>query len=108
MTERGAVFVDWPHAAVGTPVLDLVCWAPSVVLEDGPDPETLLAHFPPALAVDRGVITTLVAAFAGFLVERSIQPSPPGLPTLRAFHAAQGDVALAWLRHRLGEETSGR
>ena len=30
------VFVDWPHGAVGSPVFDVVGWAPSVVLEGGP------------------------------------------------------------------------
>jgi hypothetical protein len=28
------------------------------------------------------------------------QPDPPGLPTLRRFQQAQGDVALDWLRAR--------
>ena len=27
---------------------------------------------------------------------------PPGLPTVRAFQAAQGVIALEWLRQRLG------
>ncbi len=33
LSTRGVVFVDWPHAAVGSPILDLVAWAPSVALE---------------------------------------------------------------------------
>jgi hypothetical protein len=44
----------------------------------------------------------LVAAFGGFLVRHSLQPPPPGLPTLRAFQAAQGALALAWLRRLTG------
>ena len=57
----------------------------------------------PASAVDPDVVAVLVAAFGGFLVSHSLRPPPPGLPTLRAFQAAQGAVALAWLRapHRL-------
>ncbi len=42
------VFVDWPHASRGTPLRDLIGWAPSVALEGGPDPETLLARYRPA------------------------------------------------------------
>jgi hypothetical protein len=99
---HGPVFVDWPHAAVGRPVLDLVCWAPSVVLEGGPDPEELLAGHGPSRDAEPGVVTTLAAAVAGFFVERSLLPAPPGLPTLRAFQAAQGEVALAWLQRRTG------
>jgi len=96
------VFVDWPHAAVGSPVFDVVAWAPSVVLEGGPPPEELLARHVAPVTVDPDVVTVLLAAVAGFFVERSFRPPPPGLPTIRAFQAAQGGVALEWLRRRTG------
>jgi hypothetical protein len=102
LTSDGVVLVDWPHACVGSPALDLVAWAPSVELEGGPAPEALLALHGPASAVDRGVLAVLVAAFSGFLVRHSLQAPPPGLPTLRPFQAAQGAVALAWLRRVTG------
>ncbi len=98
----GVVFVDWPHAAVGSAVFDVIAWAPSVVLEGGPPPEELLARHVPPVAVDPDVITVLLAAVCGFFLERSLRPPPPGLPTIRAFQAAQGAVALAWLRRRTG------
>jgi hypothetical protein len=101
-TKAGVVFVDWPHAAVGTSVIDLVEWAPSVVLEGGPEPEELLAAHRPSRAADPDVVTVLLAAVCGFFMSHSFRPPPPGLPTLRAFQAAQGDVALAWLRRRTG------
>jgi Phosphotransferase enzyme family len=96
----GPVFVDWPHAAVGNPVFDLVAWAPSVVLEGGPRPEELLAAHGPSRSADPDVVSALLAAISGFFVSHSLRPPPPGLPTLRAFQAAQGEVALAWLRRR--------
>ena len=102
VTRSGVVVVDWPHACVGAPVLDLVAWAPSVVLEGGPAPEELLALHGPASAVDLDVVATLAAAFSGFLVRHSLRPSPPGLPTLRSFQGDQGAVALAWLRRLTG------
>jgi aminoglycoside phosphotransferase len=98
----GVVFVDWPHAAIGTPVLDLVEWAPSVRLEGGPEPEDLLARHEGAGVADPEVVTVLLAAVSGFFVEHSLRPPPPGLPTVRPFQAAQGTVALAWLRRRTG------
>lgn len=98
VTNGGVAFVDWPHACVGAPVFDLVAWAPSVVVEGGPAPEELLALSLSASAVDPAVLAVLVAAFSGFLVEHSLRPPPPGLPTLRSFQAAQGEVAVAWLR----------
>jgi hypothetical protein len=101
VVRNGVVFVDWPHACVGAAVFDLVAWAPSVVLEGGPAPEELLALSARA-AVDHDVLAVLVAAFSGFLVCHSLRPPPPGLPTLRAFQAAQGAVALDWLRRLTG------
>jgi Phosphotransferase enzyme family len=97
---NGPVFVDWPHAAVGNPVFDLVAWASSVVLEGGPRPEELLARHGPSRAADPHVVTVLLAAVSGYFVLHSLRPPPPGLPTLRPFQAAQGEVALDWLRRR--------
>ncbi len=98
----GVVFVDWPHGSVGTPAFDVVGWAPSVVLEGGPPPEDLLAGHGPSRRADPDVVTVLLAAVSGFFVSRSLEPAPPGLPTLRAFQAAQGEVALDWLQRRTG------
>jgi hypothetical protein len=102
LTENQAIFVDWAHAAIGCPPLDVVVWAPSVTLEGGPEPEELLARHGPSRDAEPEAITSLVAAFAGFLTEHQHRPSPPGLPTVRAFQAAQGEVARAWLQRRTG------
>ena len=98
---EGVVFVDWPHASVGTPVLDLVEWAPSVrsraARARGPSGSLRAAE-----AADPEVVTILLAAVCGFFVEHSLRAPPPGLPTVRRFQAAQGEAALAWLRRRTG------
>jgi hypothetical protein len=39
------------------------------------------------------------------LVSGSLEPAPPGLPTLRGFQLAQGRAALAWLRRRLEQDS---
>jgi aminoglycoside phosphotransferase (APT) family kinase protein len=97
----GPVFVDWTHAAVGNPVFDLVAWAPSIVLEGGPQPEELLALHGPSRSADPEVVSALLAAVSGFFVSHSLRPAPPGLPTLRGFQAAQGEVSLTWLRRHI-------
>jgi hypothetical protein len=102
VTDRGVVFVDWPHACVGAAEFDLLAWAPSVALEGGPSPESLLGMYPRGRAADPYALTVLVAALSGFFVAHSLRPPPPGLPTLRTFQAAQGAVALSWLRRRTG------
>ncbi|MGC5002962.1 hypothetical protein [Streptomyces sp. DT203] len=50
-------------------------------------------------------MNAVLAALAGYFVAHSLMPDPPGLPTVRAFRAAQGAAALEWLRARLGRRT---
>lgn len=38
------VVVDWPHACRGAAFVDLVCFAPSVAMQGGPEPAELLAR----------------------------------------------------------------
>jgi aminoglycoside phosphotransferase (APT) family kinase protein len=93
LTPTRVVAVDWPWASVGAAWIDLLLLLPSVAMQGGPDPEpTFAAH----------AVTAALAAWAGFLVEGSRQPPPPGLPTVRAFQHGQAVVAMEWLRLRTG------
>ena len=96
------VFIDWPHASRGAPAFDLVAWAPSVALEGGPDPESLLGRYRLGSAVEPEATTALIAAIAGFFTFHATLGELPGLPTLRSLQGAQGSVARAWLRQRTG------
>jgi hypothetical protein len=51
---------------------------------------------------DPGAITAFLAAMAGFFTFQSLLPPPPGLPSLRQFQAAQGEIARRWLDERTG------
>lgn len=102
LTPDRVVVVDWPHARVGAPWVDLLFFAPSVAMQGGPPPEELLSRYPPARHADPAAITAVVCAIAGFFVGEGLQPAPPGLPTLRAFQVAQGEVAREWLARRTG------
>ena len=102
LTRDRVVVVDWPHARVGAPWVDPLFFAPSVAMQGGPPPEELLLRYPPARRADPAAITAVVCAIAGFFVGEGLQPAPPGLPTLRAFQAAQGEVARSWLALRTG------
>ena len=102
LTPEQVLVVDWPHARVGAPWVDMVFFAPSVAMQGGPPPEELLARHPHARRADTEALTAVVAAMAGFFTREGLQPAPPGLPTLRAFQAAQGDVARRWLARRTG------
>ncbi|MFI6464996.1 phosphotransferase family protein [Streptomyces sp. NPDC050538] len=99
--DGGVVFVDWPHALRAAPWFDLLVMLPCVRAQGGPDPEELFTRHPLAEDADPSGVTATLAGLAGYFVEHSLRPSPPGLPTVRAFQRAQGDAALAWLRKRL-------
>ena len=100
LTDQGVVIVDWPHAQVGATWIDPLVMAPSVALEGGPDPETFLQRFPAARVADPAALDAFIALITAFFLYNGALPDPPGLPTLRAFQRAQGEVALHWLRQR--------
>jgi len=103
-----AWLVDWPWAAAGPRWLDVVTSAPAVTMQGGPPPEDYLRRFGLATAADDNAITATVAAFAGMLTWLASLPPPPGLPTVRAFQAAQADIATAWLQQRLTPAATAR
>ena len=93
--------VDWPSACIGAPWIDWVAMAPSVAMQGGPEPDEFLRMFGPTGASDEEV-NAVICALAGYFTVRALQPPPPGIPTVRAFQAAQGKVAVEWLRGRVG------
>lgn len=48
-------------------------------------------------AADRQALTATICALAGYLTERSLRPPPAGIPTVRAFQAAQAQITRDWL-----------
>jgi hypothetical protein len=91
------VVVDWPHACRGAGFVDLVLFAPSVAMQGGPEPAELLARSRAGRAASREALAPVVCALAGYFTRSSLAPPPPGLPTLRRFQAAQGEVTRRWL-----------
>ena len=101
ITGQGAIVVDWPWACRGAAFTDLVLFAPSVAMQGGPPPAQLIALSQSGRAADPHAVTVLACALAGYLTERSLQPPSPGLPTVRAFQAAQASIAREWLAQLL-------
>ena len=95
-------FFDWPHACVGAAWFDVVGFAPSVTMQGGPPSREVLARYAGARGADRADLTACVATVAGFFTRTSLEPPPPGLPTVRAFQGAQATVARDWLAERTG------
>jgi aminoglycoside phosphotransferase (APT) family kinase protein len=107
LTRERVVFVDWPWVCVGAPWVDLVLMLPSVAMQHGGDPEQIVQAHPLTCGVEADAITAVLTAVTGFFIHESMQPPPPGLPTLRAFQHAQGLAGLTWLRRRLRGDGSG-
>jgi aminoglycoside phosphotransferase (APT) family kinase protein len=97
LTRDGVTLVDWPHACRGAAFCDVVFFAPSVAMQGGPEPAALLSRSRAGRAVSRDALAAAVCAIAGYFTERALRPAPPGLPTVRPFQAAQGEVARRWL-----------
>ena len=96
------VLVDWPWAAVGDPIADLVSFVPSAVLLGAPDPEAVLQGSATGRRADPDAVNAVLAAFTGLMEASRRKPPPPGIETVRAFQAEQARVAGAWLCRRTG------
>ena len=96
------VVVDWPGASAGAPWIDLAGLLPSLELDGGPSPHDTFEQHPLGRAADPEAASIFVAALAGYFTRMSLLPSPPGLPTLRGFQAAQGTITRRWLAQRQG------
>lgn len=95
--------VDWPWACEGAAFVDLAFFLPSVGLGGGPRPSAVSSRHRLFGDVDVAALAAVVAAVAGFFTRASLDPAPPGLPTLRRFQRAQAEVAIDWVRELLRE-----
>ena len=102
LTPARVWFVDWPHACVGAAWLDVALFLPSVTMQGGPLPAQVADMTPASRSAAPPPLTPANVAVAGFFTLHALRPSPPGLPTLRAFQAAQGAAARAWVAQRTG------
>jgi len=90
--------IDWPHASVGAPWLDLAFMLPSVALQGGGDPATNFRRHAVSDGVHDDDLRAGLAGLSGYFAWNSRQPAPLGIPNLRRFQAAQGVATVRWLR----------
>jgi hypothetical protein len=95
------IVVDWPWASIGAAWVDLVGLLPALHLDGGPPPAEAFDAHPLGRAADPAAVTAVLAGLTGFFTRQALQPPPPGLPTVRAFQAAQGTVTREWLAQRI-------
>jgi Ser/Thr protein kinase RdoA (MazF antagonist) len=85
-----AVLVDWNHASIANPELDVAFWLPSLHAEGGPPPEAILPDAP-----------ALAAYVAGFFCARAAGDPLPEAPHVRPLQLQQARIALAWAARAL-------
>jgi hypothetical protein len=92
--------VDWAAACRAAVWVDLVGLLPSLHLDGAATPAEIFAEHPVGQSAPPAAVTTFLVHLTGYFLVSSLQPEPPGLSGLRAFQAAQGEVALNWLIER--------
>ncbi len=85
-----AVLIDWNHACLSNPELDLGFWLPSLAHEGGPEPEAILPDAP-----------HVAAWVAGFFAARAGLPIIPHAPRVRQVQLEQLETALPWAARAL-------
>ena len=97
VTPDRVVFVGWPHARLGAPLVDLIMVLSSAAA-DGIDPEPFIRTY--ARMADRTAIDAILAAHAGFLLAGGLAPATPGLEAITAAKRRLGRGAVRWLERR--------
>jgi hypothetical protein len=92
-----AIIIDWNHATVGNPDIDIAGWLPSLQAEGGPPPEEILPHAP-----------ELAAWLAGYFCSHAGQEPIADAPHVRPLQLAQARAALPWAIRALGLEDPRR
>jgi hypothetical protein len=94
--EGRVVVIDWNHATLANPDLDVAFWLPSLQSEGGPPPEAILPDAP-----------GLAAWVAGFFSAHAGMLQPPNAPHVRPLQLAQARTALPWAARALGLPAPG-
>jgi hypothetical protein len=102
LTPQRVFFVDWPHARLGNPAVDLILILSSAAA-DGIDPEPILAG---RKASEQASFNAILAAHAGFLIAGGLTEPSPGLEAIPKAKLRLGRGAVLWLRRRLNAHGS--
>jgi hypothetical protein len=86
-----AILVDWNWACVGNGIFDLLLWLPSLKLEGGPDPQSIISGE-----------ANLVALMTGYFAYRAPMAPPHPNSKVRDLQLQQLKVSLPWCADVLG------
>jgi len=99
LTSDRVYFVDWAHARIGAPYLDLLilCTAPA----GGIDPETVISQHPVTAKLSPRTINGVLAALAGHHLAIGLLDVPPAMQPIVDTRIALGRSTLHWLAQRV-------
>jgi len=106
-TDRRVLFVDWPHARLGAPYIDVLTVLASAG-GTGIDLDRLLAGQAVTGGTEPAVLDSVLAALTGFWLAGGLAEMPPGLLPVAAAKLALGRGALCWLQRRVTSTGSWR
>lgn len=82
--------IDWNNACLANPKFDLGAWLPSLEVEGGPPPESILGHEP-----------EIAACICGYFAARAGLPNIMDAPRVRHIQRQQLGPSLAWVTRAL-------
>ena len=91
LRDGSAVLVDWSHAALGDPRVDLGLFLPGLAAEGGPAPREIMPG--------AGDVAAWVAGFFAHYASKPVIPSAPSVREMQRVHLR---AALAWAAGELG------
>lgn len=103
------LFVDWPHARLGAPFIDVLTVLASAG-DSGIDLDALLADDAGQAVIagaGQGALDAVLAALTGFWLAGGLADAPPALRPIAAAKLTLGRSALSWLQRRLGAVSRG-
>jgi hypothetical protein len=100
LTPERVLFVDWPHARLCAPYIDLLTLLSSAA-GDGFDPEPILGAHSLTAGIEPHTIDAVLAAHAGFCVGGALYPASPGLEPIIEAKLSLSRGPIEWLQRRL-------
>lgn len=100
LTPEHVLFVDWPHARLGAPYIDLLTLLSSAA-GDGLDSEPILGAHSLTADIEPYTIDAVLAAHAGFCVDGALYPASPGLEPIIDAKLSLSRGPIEWLQRRL-------
>lgn len=107
LTADKILFVDWPHARVGAPFIDVLMLL-STAAASGIDPEPIISAHALTANLDANIVDAFLAAHGGFLLADALFPVDPGLEPITDAKLRLGRATLSWLQSRIARRDRTR